>query len=307
MNFEANGISFQPFIPASYSGNKTLSNFKYRNAILNLEIEGTGNKIKEFKVDGVSQKEFRISGDLSGNHTISIALEKYDLPTEKINIVQNYVSPEYPSVQLKNDKICANNSSGVSKFSLFINGKAAQKSDSAFDVKNEKNFVEYAMASIDENGVSSFISEPIQVIKKAIVVDVEKFATPSTLPYKGFLGKGFVELTKDKNRSLKLEVNVEQSGDYFIDFRYANGSGPVNTDNKCAIRTLSKATQVLGVIVFPQRGSDEWSNWGYSNALKANLSKGKNELILSFETYNENMNGEINSAMLDQMRVIKVD
>ena len=102
-------------------------------------------------------------------------------------------------------------------------------------------------------------------------------------------------------------MNVELAGEYFVDFRYANGSGPVNTDNKCAIRTLSNITEVLGVIVLPQRGSDEWSNWGYTNALRATLSKGKNELILSFDSFNENMNGEINSAMLDQVRVVKVE
>jgi hypothetical protein len=99
---------------------------------------------------------------------------------------------------------------------------------------------------------------------------------------------------------------VDETGDYAIDFRYSNGSGPVNTDNKCALRTLKKESKVIGVVIFPQLGKDEWSNWGISNVITTRLNRGISHFTLSFEPYDENMNGEINTALLDFMRLTKV-
>jgi len=57
------------------------------------------------------------------------------------------------------------------------------------------------------------------------------------------------------------------------------------------------------VFVFPQRGTDEWSDWGFSNALSLSLEKGRNEIRISFDHWNNNMDGEINEAMLDYLRL----
>ena len=59
-------------------------------------------------------------------------------------------------------------------------------------------------------------------------------------------------------------------------------------------------------MVFPQRGNEEWSNWGYSNTATTYLNKGLHNITLSFEPSNENMNVDINKAMIDFMRVIKL-
>ena len=63
---------------------------------------------------------------------------------------------------------------------------------------------------------------------------------------------------------------------------------------------------MAGTFVLPQRGKGEWSNWGYSNALKSRLVKGLNIITIRFESYNENMNGLVNQAMLDNMRLIRL-
>jgi hypothetical protein len=115
-----------------------------------------------------------------------------------------------------------------------------------------------------------------------------------------------VEISKDRNRVVSIPVTITVDGTYAIDFRYANGNGPTNTENKCAIRTLHAGTKMLGTVVLPQRGKDEWSNWGWSNAVQVSFKKGKHNLTLSFEPFNENMNGDINQAMLDYVRLIKV-
>jgi hypothetical protein len=45
---------------------------------------------------------------------------------------------------------------------------------------------------------------------------------------------------------------------------------------------------------------------GYSNAIVVRLKKGTAVLTLALEAANENMNGEINQAMLDKLRLTRV-
>ncbi|WP_162053175.1 carbohydrate-binding protein [Pontibacter pamirensis] len=53
-------------------------------------------------------------------------------------------------------------------------------------------------------------------------------------------------------------------------------------------------------------GTGEWSNWGYTNVVEVPLQQGRHTISLTFEPANENMHGEINQAMVDNMRVIKI-
>ena len=67
---------------------------------------------------------------------------------------------------------------------------------------------------------------------------------------------------------------------------YSNGSGRWNTNNKCAIRSLSVNDNYEGVLVFPQRGKDEWSEWGFSNCLQVSLKSGIYRLKIHFDDWN---------------------
>ena len=133
---------------------------------------------------------------------------------------------------------------------------------------------------------------------------MENFAPKSSEVYVNFSGKGFVEVSTEKNRKIEIPVNVENAGKYLVDFRYSNGSGPWNTDNKAGIRSFYANNDYIGAVVFPQRGKDEWSDWGYSNSFTVELQKGQNQLLLKFEDWNNNMNVEVNRAMLDYLRLI---
>jgi hypothetical protein len=138
------------------------------------------------------------------------------------------------------------------------------------------------------------------------IIQIEDFVSKSNKPYQGFTGNGFVEISKTINRKIDFTINIKEDGNYTLDVRYANGNGPINTENKCAFRTITIDNKTNGTLVFPQRGKDEWSNWGWSNSMKVSLTKGLHYVEISFETWNENMNGEINQAMLDCMRLIKM-
>ena len=110
-----------------------------------------------------------------------------------------------------------------------------------------------------------------------------------------------------RSQNIKIPFEVDEEGTYKITFRYSNGSGPWNTDNKCAIRTLAINGKKAGALVMAQRGQDEWSNWGYTNSITADLQKGNHVMEVIWESANENMNVEVNRAMLDQVKIVKIN
>jgi hypothetical protein len=99
---------------------------------------------------------------------------------------------------------------------------------------------------------------------------------------------------------------VRQAGSYALDAFYANGSGPINTEDKVAVRTMSVDGREAGVVVMPQRGSGRWDDWGYSNALVQRLTAGDHVITLRFTPVDENMNGAVSTALLAHVRLTRV-
>jgi hypothetical protein len=67
-------MTFKPYLPIGIT-HIELKNLAYRNAVLNVLIEGKGNSIKSFTVDGKERKDHSLDSKISGTHTISIKLE----------------------------------------------------------------------------------------------------------------------------------------------------------------------------------------------------------------------------------------
>lgn len=309
INFEEDKLVFKPFIPENLEGKKTLTNFRYRNAVLNMEIEGYGNQIKSFVLDG-EESEPMISAGLTGRHDVVIVMANNKTEENKTTQKANYFSPETPLVKLSGSQLTWEAVKDAASYKILKDGRPVAVVEALqYPVKMTGLSSEYQVVATDANGYEGFASEPVQVsLPNAVIeLDMTNFAPKANYPYKGFTGDGFVETTLTKNTKIHINPAIPESGLYAIDFRYANGNGPVNTENKCAVRTFSINNKQVGAFVFPHRGKDEWSNWGYSNSIVTELDKGRQNLELSYEWWNENMNIEqINQAMLDQIRIVRL-
>jgi hypothetical protein len=307
IHYNVHNIEFKPFVPQSLAGKRSLENFKYRNAILDISISGFGNQIKGLWLDGKRQMNFSIPATLQGNHTIKIILAN-NILAGKSNLQPDYTAPETPVVSYANGKLTWPSITGAVSYNVTRNGKSLVSVKATACKVAANNYAEYQVAAVDAHGVSSFKSEPLPVIPAGTenIIEAETVADRADLPYQGFSGSGFVEISKTKNTTLNIPVTVKQDGVYAIDFRYANGNGPINTENKCAIRTLNVDKHFAGTVVFPQRGKGEWSNWGFTNPVKIKLLKGTHTVTLQFKDANENMNRTINQAMVDYLRMIKI-
>jgi hypothetical protein len=308
LSFEIDGIRFQPVIPEVYAGEKTLSNFKYRNAVLEITVIGHGNEIAGITLDGDPLENAFLPGSVSGKHHIEIVMMNNDFRERGINRVPNRFSLPGPHAQLADSKIVWDTISGAAFYHVIRNGHLISTvKDNSIDV-NEDAFGEYKVIAIDNEGSESFSSEPILVYPESdhMIVEIEAFLPRSNRLCTNYSGEGFSEISTTMNREIVIPVRVGSEGEYLIDCRYSNGTGPWNTDNNCAVRSFYVNSDYKGVLVFPQRGTGEWSDWGFSNGVVVSLKEGTNEFRIEFDDWNINMDGEINDAMLDYLRIIKI-
>ncbi|MCU7492210.1 MAG: amylo-alpha-1,6-glucosidase [Bacteroidota bacterium] len=315
MRFTADSLVFMPFIPKEYEGQRTLKNLKYRSAALEVSVEGYGNKIASVRLDGRPYSEAAIPASLSGSHRLEIFMNNSLPEGGKVNMQDVAFAPEIPAVKYEDTKLSWNRTGGAIRYVVCKNGSEAFNTDKTeFEVKPNDPYMEYQVKAVDKNGLESFLSAPVTItispegeiytFQAEESQAVDNTADREGSKYSGFTGTGYLVLDKSKNREVSFEVDLPEAGLYSIDFRYANGNGPINTENKCAIRTLVVDGRTMGAVVMPQRGDNLWTDWGFTNSLKAELSKGRHILTLKFSEYDDNMNVDVNGALLDSMRLI---
>lgn len=308
MQYETDRLVFRPFVPQAFKGARQLTNFKYRGAVLNIEMTGYGNEIQEITLDGQPLAGAAVPASLTGAHALRIVLRSQAPAVAQVNRVANLFSPETPQVTFANGHLSWPAIAGAQTYRVLKNGQPVNASGALIYAVPTDGYAEYQVLAIDNKGLESFASEPLALAPPTAEVQLETLAPAAAYAYKGFSGAGFVEVSTTKNVRLALPVEVPAAGLYALDFRYANGNGPINTNNKCAIRTLRDGQgRLLGTVVLPQRGVDEWSSWGFSNLILVRLAKGKNQLALTYEPANTNMNGAVNQAMLDYLRLRRIE
>jgi hypothetical protein len=307
MEYKTNSLAFKPFVPQKLGGKQVLKNFRYRNAILDITLAGYGNNILSITLDGKPLKNAEVPASLSGKHSIEIIL-KNNSPGGNVNMLPHHESPGVPSVVRHGSKINWTPAIGLT-YNVISNGKLiSSQRDTAFVVTPEK-FQEIQIIAVDEQGYESFASDPLIVVSEnmEIKVEAERFVPQSESRYAGYSGEGYARTSLSGNMTIHFTMPVSSDGVYAIDFRYANGNGPVNTENKCAMRSLLIDGKEFSTVVLPQRGKEEWSDWGFSNVVIADLTSGDHRITLTYKEHNANMNGDINEAVIDYVRLIRIN
>lgn len=335
IDYTLEGIRFHPFVPKVLAAKRQLSNFRYRDAVLDLKISGWGNELKSFKLDGV-ECEPLFAANLSGNHTIEMVLANKKIAPMEMVVKENAYQPNTPVITRTNDVLRWDAVDGAAQYLILLDGKELEVLNSDVRVYQLLQDGEYAVVGVSAEGYRGYMSEPVSHYSKAKTYEVEQYALPFNPKRKqvkesagaggGLAGKteervsvptlegvnvsgshdGLVMITRNENTLITIPVSVEKDGQYAIDWRYANGNGPINTDNKCATRMLSVDGKMVGACVFPHRGTDAWNNWGWSNTVVVNLKRGSHTIALEFTSAVENMNIHVNQALLDQLRITQL-
>ena len=304
MSFEKDGLAFQPFVPKAMAGTRRLEAYPYRKALLNITLEGYGSGLSAFYLDG-EKTDPVIPGDLEGGHDIRIVLDRHIRPSE-ITMVPNAYSPDTPVCIRSDNMLNWEGIEGARAYRVICNGKPCCETKDPFYCMEE--YGEYQVIALGANGYESFASEPVTYVNgNLMMVSLEGFGKAGKSPYSQYEGNGYLPLSFKENREVSIPVTIPESGEYAIDFLYANANGPINTENKCAIRTLWDGADRLGVVVMPQCGEDAYGIWKYTPSRIVRLEEGMHVFRLSFEPENINMNIDINSAAISKMRLIRIN
>ncbi len=320
IHFEEKGLRIEPFVPETLGGTRTLENFHYRGATLNITVNGYGAKVARLSVNGTKfNPELTIPASrLKEICNIVVDMDNKPIPAMSVNKVANKKAPLTPIARLYNDAslngpgVPVNNRlewnpiEYIARYQVLKDGKVvAETRETTYPAVTPG---EWQVIGIADDGTPSFASEPhVNNPEFVFQMNGEKSTVESSeISYKpasglaGFTGIGFAEIDKNSVPAT-VDIEVPEKGRYSLTFVYANGNGPVNTENKAAVRSLSVDGNDVATMVFPQRGVANWNDWGKSNSVTLDLKAGRHRMSLSFNPEDSNMNLLTNHALIDRV------
>lgn len=322
IHFEEDGLRIDPFVPEALKGTRTLENFSYRGASLDITVNGYGDNVRAITLNGKPLEPGATipAKKLKGKCHIIVDMDCEPIPPMKVNNVPNLKAPLTPVTWLSNSP--ALDGSGVPVNNLlewnpieYIAGYIVLRDGKAVGKTRETSWAattpgEWQVIGVAADGTQSFASEPrsnrpatiYQFDNETTVLSSPETSYRSSETISGFSAAGFVE-TDRSSAPIEIKIDIPEDGTYTFSLRYANGNGPVNTQNKAAIRTMTVDGKKAGTLVFPQRGVANWNDWGISNLISLPLTKGEHTVSIVYLPENENMNIKTNHALLDALRV----
>lgn len=287
MEFGADQLNFAPVVPENLKADRTVRNFRYRNATLDVTVSGYGDTIKSFKLDGQKMSEAVVPGNLEGHHTVEIEMSNSFKKDLGVNYQPACWAPLMPVVTMADGRLSWAPVEGAVYYNVYAGGELVGLASTTEIIIEDEWKGDIQVVAVAQDGTPSFPSKPININEKISV------KLPETM------------LTKKNGTEFNVTVNVPEAGQWFLTWNYANGTGPVNTDNNCGIRMLYVDGVKTGINIFPHRGTNEWDNWGWTIPEKLELSKGNHVFTLRMESDADNMDYHINDFKIRGLRLIK--
>lgn len=315
MDWTDTGLVLNPMVPSWIQGGLTLSNFTLRDATISIELIGSGDVIAEMTLDGDVLQDRVIPYDLTGEHKITITLSDSG-KTNSINVQRpGEQGAKTPQIKLKeegdNQVITWKKVSGGVKFGIFRDGvEIIRTMEQEYQIDETiKKTSAYSVVAYSEEGIPSPFSNYILIEDENYLfkpVDSGRYNSERKIinPRTNRTFDNFIEIDKSEDDVVELDLDIKNSGYYFIQFEYRNDNGHYSTDNKCAIRSADIDGTFIGKFIFPQRGGMT-KKLGNSNSIKVYLEEGKRVLKLYYNSTDDNMNIETNQAQLATVHVYR--
>lgn len=276
------GMSFRPMVTADFPGNKRISGLRYRDALLDIQLNGTGDRVASFTLDSLSTDSPFIPAELSGEHRIVITLSGNDLQPGKVTVQKPSAMPEVPKVQWNPEKEARIvNFIPESGYEIYINGTMMEciRSDRYVVTDTGASVVDIVPVGADGfNGFSprAHICAPSE---DRITVNASS-VTPRRPPLHFIKDRAtatnYIELAARHNTRITCYVNAPSEGEYFLTVGYSNGS------THCALRTLTVNDSDVATIVFPPRRALDWISVYPSTTATVRLKAGTNKIALTY-------------------------
>ena len=280
MNYDEDGITFNPYIPGWMKGPFELSNFKYRNSTLTIKLSGEGDKVKSFKVDGAAKDidSYVFPANGTGKHTIEIEMEQsgtqYKINKSEDNLV---VCPEMPTMSYSGGKLRWTEKSGLT-YKLWTGKEYVAVSGGSYTVDTSV-YGCYSLMAVSADGVCSELSKPIVVSPDRVKIEAES----GTVSSSSLISSGYVIDKRSRSANLTLSVTVAKKGKYLLSGIY-NNPGDANSGISCGIRSVYVDGADMGSLVFPEVYSEHRNQM--STHLSLDLDAGTHTVKIFYDTAN---------------------
>jgi len=309
MDYSSKGLSFAPVKPAHFAGPITLSNYPFHGSNLKITVQGSGSVLSSVLVDGV-EKGAGYVVPYEGPYPNEIVLTVTGEISGVVNLQPvGVMGPRdgVAKVETENNefKVTWRGVTNAPQFEVFREGKslglfpADDRTTNNYPLPNRTTAI-FVKTYTPEGWGANFSAYEL-VGPPLLMFEAENGKYPAGLAEDSydFSGEGVVDLPGTPGEKFEQEIEVPKAGLYALRYTYANGNGPINTDNKCAIRTIYVNGKPVGKVILPQTG--DWVNWRETNSVWVQLPAGKATVSLVFTPEDENMNMEVNQAHVDYL------
>lgn len=306
MNFLPNGIEFTPKVPVCFDGKKAITSFKYRHAVLDITIDGTGNELSKISLDGKVLADNFIDGNISGHHTIVITMNDIYTGSGK-NTVSEQLSyiPETPLWQWDGYYGTTYNYNGNDGYKILINDEPRYSMrDSVLGTRDTVSYRSLSLMAVNKHGFS-YISKPHFITTTASTLGFAKFNHHLSIDrsFPRHYHHHPIEVS-DSSSWVSIPVTTTEAGDYVVDVLYSNGNGYAALWSPCQMLEVTANGHLQGVVVAPPLGQGQWLMTAYSSRLLVRLLKGSNTLQLRLYRQSPKV-GSTECLRLHHLRIIK--
>lgn len=285
MNLTSRGLEFNPVVPAELDGDKKLLGVRYRNAVLNVTVSGTGSRVGSFFVDGTAMPERTLSPSLEGVHEIRIEMVAPTPETEpssaksrqSLPVMLPVATPPVPAIEWQSPLHgeCINPSD--SGFAMIMNGIRLDDTQGSLSICQRNGLIETILVPLDDKGemaAHSSIPHATAMPGSALNFQAEWFAARSLAReyYRARLRKWqrmarrgravasqrpnirltqLVELTSDE--ILEFTMEATDSATCAIEFGYADGRDAGRRGQ--ILRSVSLNGKRIGSVSMPRKGA----------------------------------------------------
>ena len=251
MSFNPEGIDFSPMVPACMPGKKVFKGFNYRNAVLDITVQGTGSEVATITDNGNTLESAFIPKDIKGKHHIVITLNQNDNQSQRVTVHHGEATlPLTPTVTWTQDSGHIHHYVPGTPYLLFVNGEMRGSiNDSVFALPVNDAFTVFSVEIAGKYG-NGFMSKPL----------LHFGLTPQV---------AFFPESIDGHAT--ISVSVAQGGDYLLDVGYR----PTGTLD---VRRVTANTHPMGTLVMARTGNQGDAELVYSNLVTVKLLKGENTI-----------------------------
>lgn len=300
MNYGLDGISFSPYVPEWMEGPYSLTDYIYRDAILNLTVEGNGDTLVSLTVNGEEKPlDYVLPTDAAGTYDIVMVVEDSG-NRSKIHLEADSwaVCPDLPVLTENEDGTLTWEENPLYTYKLWTGSEYVAVSGGSY-VPDRTVYGAYSLVAIDKNGITSEMSKPIIISPEGSKITYEAEdaiynADCFEATASGFTGTGYVNDFLRNHTEITFKVEVPKDGRYDLNVIY-NNYGDATSGQDGGIRSVYIDGVDAGTMVFPIVKYD----FQMSSHLFVDLTEGRHVITFCYNVddwYDTNMTTARGSA-----------